>query len=246
MDPLSRQRFLTGAATLAAGGMLSREARANGIPAEARLAPPGEPVPVKPAPGQLGTGMSGPAPSDPAERISEMQRPLTSVRFPRYDPDQDYSPPPELMGKQMGRVKTLSSPPLGHALDGDVKVFELIAQPVWHEFTDGDMSRLVLPEMQAHMNMPARMSRSDTFRRRVLAWGYNGVVPGPTIECTEGDRIRVVLKNELPEPTSIHWHGLECPVSQDGAAPETHAPVMPGETHEYEFTLYQSGMPGVN
>lgn len=196
---------------------------------------------MQPAPGQLGTKMKGPPPSDSAERMGKMQRPLTSVRFPRYEEGRRYSPPPRLMGKQMGRVTTLNVPPLGYELDGDVKVFELIAQPVWHEFTDGDMSRLVLPEMKDYMSMPAKMSRSNTFQRKVLAWGYNGVVPGPTIECTEGDRIRVVLKNELPEPTSIHWHGLECPVGQDGAAPETQKPVMPGETHEYEFTLYQSG-----
>tara|TARA_R110002072_G_scaffold28296_8_gene91084 strand:- start:5645 stop:6685 length:1041 start_codon:yes stop_codon:yes gene_type:complete len=141
----------------------------------------------------------------------------------------------------MGRVETLGSPPLGYTLDGEVKVFELVAQPVWQEFTDGDMSNLVLPEMAEHMNMPSKMARSVSFPRKVLAWGYNGLAPGPTLECTEGDRIRVLLKNELPEPTSIHWHGLECPNPQDGAAPETHAPVLPGETHVYEFTLYQSG-----
>ena len=80
-----------------------------------------------------------------------------------------------------------------------------------------------------------------TLKKNVKAWGYNGSTPGPTIEATEGDRIRIILKNELPEPTSIHWHGLEIPNSQDGAAGETEAPLAPGDSRTYEFTLYQSG-----
>jgi FtsP/CotA-like multicopper oxidase with cupredoxin domain len=51
----------------------------------------------------------------------------------------------------------------------------------------------------------------------------------------------VILKNELPEPTSIHWHGLEIPKEQDGAAGHTQPAVMPGESFVYEFTLYQTG-----
>jgi len=73
--------------------------------------------------------------------------------------------------------------------------------------------------------------------QKIRAWGYNGHSPGPTIECTEGDRIRIIFKNELPEPTTVHWHGIELPWNQDGSG----QPVMPGQTHTYEFTLYQSG-----
>ena len=44
--------------------------------------------------------------------------------------------------------------------------------------------------------------------RKLTAWGYNGSVPGPTMEVNEGDRVRVVFRNHLPEPTAVHWHGF--------------------------------------
>src|SRR5688572_26328048 len=50
----------------------------------------------------------------------------------------------------------------------------------------------------------------------VTGWGYNGVVPGPQIRVREGDRVRINLKNELPESTAIHFHGLELPNNMDG------------------------------
>ena len=71
--------------------------------------------------------------------------------------------------------------------------------------------------------------------KTVEAWAYNGVVPGPTIELAVGDRVRVVLKNELPESTSIHFHGVHTPNSQDGVPDITQAPVKPGATFTYEF-----------
>src|SRR6185503_4130722 len=47
-------------------------------------------------------------------------------------------------------------------------------------------------------------------------WGYNGRTPGPTIEVTQGDRVRVYVTNRLPEPTSLHWHGVLLPNGMDG------------------------------
>jgi len=75
----------------------------------------------------------------------------------------------------------------------------------------------------------------------VGAYAYNGVVPGPEIRVTQGERIRVVFRNELPEPTSIHWHGLEIPNDQDGAAGVTQPPIEPGATFTYEFTAEPAG-----
>ncbi|MBX3465467.1 MAG: multicopper oxidase domain-containing protein [Planctomycetes bacterium] len=187
------------------------------------------------------------APEEMAGRTIEQQQllrqmPISEIAFPRYEPGRIYSPPPPLMGAQMGRVHTLNVPPLGYELDGDVKVFHLIAQPVWRELTDGDASHLKLPQIERNIVGGAgKWITHDQVPRYMLAWGYNGSVPGPTIEVTQGDRVRIVLKNELPEPTSIHWHGAEIPNSQDGPSPEVHPPVMPGETHEYEFTFYQTG-----
>jgi plastocyanin len=75
----------------------------------------------------------------------------------------------------------------------------------------------------------------------VRVWGYNGQMPGPDIRVTEGDTIRITLKNELPVPTTIHWHGINVPVAMDGVAGLTQAPVQPGEEFAYEFTATPAG-----
>ncbi|MEO8050110.1 MAG: multicopper oxidase domain-containing protein [Acidobacteriota bacterium] len=77
--------------------------------------------------------------------------------------------------------------------------------------------------------------------RPMTAWGYNGSVPGPTIEVQEGDRVRIVFENHLPEPTAPHWHGLEIPIDMDGVPGVTQDPIMPGGRFVYEFTLNQNG-----
>lgn len=72
-------------------------------------------------------------------------------------------------------------------------------------------------------------------------WGFNDSMPGPTIEATQGDRVRIVVHNELPESTSMHWHGLEVPNRMDGVHGLTQDPIRPGETYVYEFDLHQNG-----
>ncbi len=75
----------------------------------------------------------------------------------------------------------------------------------------------------------------------VRAWGYNGRTPGPTIEAVEGDRVRFLVTNKLPEPTAVHWHGLILPSGMDGVAGLNQPAILPGETFAYEFTLKQHG-----
>ncbi len=98
-------------------------------------------------------------------------------------------------------------------IDG-VKVGHLIAEPVKHEFAPG---------------------------LRAECWGYNGGTPGPTIEAVEGDRLRMYVTNRLPEPTSLHWHGIVLPNGMDGVSGLTQKPIQPGETFLYEFTLRYPG-----
>ena len=76
---------------------------------------------------------------------------------------------------------------------------------------------------------------------RVDCWGYNGQTPGPLIEAVEGDRVRIYVTNRLPEPTSVHWHGIFLPNGMDGVAGLTQRAIPVGETFRYEFTLRQSG-----
>ena len=76
--------------------------------------------------------------------------------------------------------------------------------------------------------------------RSVAAWTYEGSVPGPTIEAEVGDELVVEVTNELPEPTTIHWHGIRLPAPMDGTD-LTQRPIQPGETFEYRFTVPDAG-----
>lgn len=75
----------------------------------------------------------------------------------------------------------------------------------------------------------------------VEAYAYNGQVPGPTLRVTEGDRVRINVTNRLPESTTVHWHGLILPNDMDGPAEITQAPIEPGGTYAYEYTVGQHG-----
>ncbi|MFD0692843.1 multicopper oxidase family protein [Paenibacillus sp. GCM10027628] len=73
------------------------------------------------------------------------------------------------------------------------------------------------------------------------AWMFNGQAPGPVIRVTEGDRVRVKLDNQLPEPTAIHWHGLHLPNAMDGVPGLTQETVQPGQSFTYEFVASHAG-----
>jgi FtsP/CotA-like multicopper oxidase with cupredoxin domain len=111
-------------------------------------------------------------------------------------------------------VVTPDGSTLPWTMDGGVKVFHLVAQPVKREFAPGMV---------------------------VECWGYNGQTPGPTIEAVEGDRVRILLTNKLPESTSVHWHGFLLPNGMDGVSGLTQPHIQPGETYVYEFTIRQNG-----
>jgi manganese oxidase len=69
----------------------------------------------------------------------------------------------------------------------------------------------------------------------VQAWAYNGQVPSPWIRVEPNDHVRVVLTNNLPSGTDIHFHGITTPFTQDGVAPITHPMIRPGDTYTYQF-----------
>jgi manganese oxidase len=95
-----------------------------------------------------------------------------------------------------------------------VKVGHLVAEAIDHEFAPG---------------------------MRAECWGYNGSTPGPTIEAVEGDHLRIYVTNRLPEPTTVHWHGVVVPNGMDGVAGLTQKPIPPGETFVYEITVRYPG-----
>jgi bilirubin oxidase len=80
---------------------------------------------------------------------------------------------------------------------------------------------------------PTRLSLVPGTTTDVFA--YNDRIPGPTLEAREGDRVIVHFRNNLPEPTTIHWHGIHLPVEMDGSPMD---PVPPGGSYDYEFTLH--------
>lgn len=72
-------------------------------------------------------------------------------------------------------------------------------------------------------------------------WGYEGIVPGPVLRYRQDDRLVVDFRNDLPEPTSVHWHGLRLPNAMDGVPLLTQPPVDPGTGFRYEFELQDAG-----
>jgi FtsP/CotA-like multicopper oxidase with cupredoxin domain len=111
--------------------------------------------------------------------------------------------------------------------------------------TEGKGNQILKPEVVGGVkvfHLTASVIQWETEPgKKVEAWAYNGQVPGPQIRVREGDRVRVVLKNELEQSTSIHHHGLVLPNAQDGVTYMTQAPVKPGETFTYEFTAKNPG-----
>lgn len=95
-----------------------------------------------------------------------------------------------------------------------VKVFELTAEHIMWDYGNGEI---------------------------IESWGYNGQLPGPEIRVTEGDTVRINFTNNLPVPTTVHWHGLDVPNAMDGVPGYTQDPVLPGETFVYEFDAHPAG-----
>jgi manganese oxidase len=73
------------------------------------------------------------------------------------------------------------------------------------------------------------------------AFAFNGTVPGPTIRVIEGDKVRIIVTNHLPQGTAVHWHGMVLPNKQDGVPDITQEPIPPGGNQTYEFTAVATG-----
>ena len=76
--------------------------------------------------------------------------------------------------------------------------------------------------------------------KNITAWGFNGQVPGPVLKARKGDTLVVRVKNNLPEPTMVHWHGIRLPATMDGTG-EVQQPILPGASFEYRFIVPDAG-----
>jgi FtsP/CotA-like multicopper oxidase with cupredoxin domain len=74
------------------------------------------------------------------------------------------------------------------------------------------------------------------------AWTYNGGLPGPLIRARKGDRLIVHFRNALPQPTTVHWHGVQVPIEMDGVPGASQPPVEPGGSFTYDFIVPDAGL----
>jgi len=117
-------------------------------------------------------------------------------------------------GRPYNPVVTLNGWTLPWRMHNGWKEFHLVAEPVVREMAEG---------MNANL------------------WGYNGQSPGPTIECVEGDKVRIFVTNKLREHTTAHWHGILLPAGMDGVGGLSQPHIPPGKTFVYEFEMKKSG-----
>lgn len=75
----------------------------------------------------------------------------------------------------------------------------------------------------------------------VRTWAYGDKVPGTELRARAGDFLRITLENQLPDPTSIHWHGIALENPADGVPGMTQDAVQPGGRYVYEFTVPDPG-----
>jgi FtsP/CotA-like multicopper oxidase with cupredoxin domain/plastocyanin len=112
--------------------------------------------------------------------------------------------------------------------------------------TEGRGNQILEPEVQADGTLQWELTASviqwETEPGTIVeAYAYNGMIPGPQLHGEVGDHIRIILHNELPEPTTIHSHGLFVPPDMDGVPVISQEAVLPGESFTYEYTLRNSG-----
>jgi len=93
------------------------------------------------------------------------------------------------------------------------------------------------------INLTARLAEVEVAPgKRVQAWTYDGGLPGPLIKTRVGDRLIVHFKNELKEPTTVHWHGVRVPIEMDGVPGISQPEVTQGESFTYDFVVRDAGL----
>ena len=167
----------------------------------------------------VGAGAAGAAaltrPNVPAMAESQLPAPVQQAAVSDWQAmDEHHQAGVQTFLDNIGAEPNYWGHPIEHTMDGDVKVFDLVVQEIDWETMPG-------------VSFPAM--------------AYNGVVPGPQIHVTEGDKVRINVTNEMTQSTAVHWHGLLLPNNMDGVPFITQPPIAPGTTFTYEFTLRNAG-----
>ncbi len=141
-----------------------------------------------------------------------------------------------------GRVLHFA-PRLGRCIRVSVAAFAVLAAPI-HAGAQAAPDTLRTPAVLRNIstkphvvevNIVAAPVRIATVKGYVTSvYAYNGTVPGPTLEAREGDRVIIHFRNELPEATTVHWHGVHLPAVMDGSPLEL---ILPGGHYDYVFTI---------
>jgi manganese oxidase len=165
----------------------------------------------------LGVGTALFASRGLSAQVMQMQMPMPMPPAEATPP----SPPTVPLVKQSVSSSILPTPvittdvgDLAYTMDGSTKVFHLVAEV---------LRQKIHPDKTLDL------------------WGFNGSAPGPTIQVNQGDHVRVIFDNHLPEPSSIHWHGFEDTMPFDGTPGISQEPVRPGGRFVYEFDIHQAG-----
>jgi FtsP/CotA-like multicopper oxidase with cupredoxin domain len=108
---------------------------------------------------------------------------------------------------------------------------------------NGELEPKILPDGTKEFTITASIIDWEVEKGKfVKGWAYNEQIPGPIMRVNVGDKVRIVHKNELPESTSMHLHGIRVPNAADGVDPYTQDAIKPGETFTYEFTALEPGV----
>jgi FtsP/CotA-like multicopper oxidase with cupredoxin domain len=119
-----------------------------------------------------------------------------------------------------------------------------LAPPDWDADIRLNEAKDINPDPKVvEINIAAKVASVEVAPgKRVNAWTYDGGLPGPLIRGRVGDRLIVHFKNDLPQPTTIHWHGVRVPIEMDGVPDISQPEVQPGETFTYDFVLRDASL----
>lgn len=152
---------------------------------------------------------------------------------------EDVERPPSRLSRWRFRIGALAS-----IAAVAIAVFALFAVFGGSESVSADFGEpgYVFQDVDVEIDLTAEVTQWEVYEGEIVeAWTYNGEYPGPEIRVTEGQKVRVNFTNNLPEPSTIHMHGIDVPNDQDGVPGITQPDVQPGDNWTYEFVVERVG-----